>query len=427
MMKDRVILHIDMDAFFASVEESARPQLKGKPVIVGGPKRRGVVSAASYEARKYGIKAGMPLSKAKKLCPQAIFLEVDGEKYLSVSRKLLQIFLGITPLVEPFSIDEAFLDVTGSTKLFGSPLQISQKIKQMIKEKLRITCSIGIAPNKLLAKLASDMNKPDGLTIIEKEKTKEIIFPLPVEKLWGVGAKTKKTLDKLGITTIGELAQYPVEILEKEFGKKYGEGLHRIANGMDDSPVIPYDQFPQEKSMGHEHTLSEDTNDPQLISFTLLSLSTRVARRLREAQLMGRTITLKLRYSDFFTLSKMQSISEYTNSEKIIYKVAKDLLDKVYVGLRKVRLLGVTVSNLVSQDFPYQLSLFDSQASTDKQRKQMLFKVMDKIRDKYGEGAIEWAGSIVLKQIRLKPQKKSEYDLIKDRSFSRPHGKQKGK
>ena len=398
-MKDRIILHVDMDAFFASVEQKERPWLKGKPVIVGGDprKRHGVVSAASYPARKYGVEAGMPLPLARKLCPHATFVILrDIEKYSYVSSQLVKIFYHFTPAVEPFSIDEAFLDITGCQRLFGTPHQLAQKLKNEIRNELELSCSVGIASNKLLAKLASSLNKPNGLTIISKDQIKNTLYPLKVGKLWGIGEKTCNVLSKFGIRTVGDLASFPVEVLKDQFGK-VGEYLHLIANGVDDSPVLV--KSPLEKSMGHEHTLPKDTNDPDEISSVLLSLSSMVARRLRRKGLQGRTITLKLRYSDFVTLTRSETIPKPTDSEHKIYRLAKGLASGLKaqsacldLGIRKVRLLGVSVSNLVRDRFSSQIPLPFPEFYDQKRD---VYLAMDKIKDRFGEDSIAWAISLI--------------------------------
>ena len=414
-MKERIILHVDMDAFFASVEERERPWLSGKPLIVGGDpeKRRGVVSSASYPARKYGVRAGMPLVLAKRLCPCATFITLtDAEKYSLISSQLVEIFYRFTPVVEPFSIDEAFLDVTGCQRLYRSlgfdistshqasesqfgleswVMRLARKLKSEVKNELGLTCSIGIAPNKLLAKLGSSLNKPDGLTIISKDKVKKTLYPLEVGNLWGIGEKTERVLSKFGIRTVGDLASFPVEVLKSRFGK-VGGWLHLVANGIDDSPVSV--QSPEEKSMGHGHTLPKDTNDLDEISSVLLSLSSMVARRLRQKGFLGRTVTLKLRYSDFVTLTRSETIPKPTDSEHRIYQVAKKLTlnhlgSELNMSIRKVRLLGVSVSNLLTQaglqtSFPFP-EYYD--------KKGEVYSVLDKIKDKFGENSIGWATS----------------------------------
>lgn len=390
--RESVILHVDMDAFFASVEQKERPWLAGKPVVVGGDpdKRQGVVTAASYAARKYGIRAGMPLITAKRLCPDAIFLiGTYGDKYEYISSQVMNIFYQFTPQVEPYSVDEAFLDITGCERLFGPPVQLAKRLKERIKKQLGLSCSVGIAPNKLLAKLASSLNKPDGLTLITKDKIEEILNPLEVTEMCGIGGQTAKALSNLGIHTLGELACYPAEVLKRRFGK-YGECLHLMAKGIDHSPVLS--QSPAEKSMGHGRTLPEDVSDPEKISSVLLALSSMVARRLRERRFAGRTVTLRVRYSDFVSFTRSETIAPPTNSEHVIWKVAGKLAANIESGPRKVRLLGVSVSQLSKDEKSQQMSL-PLIGYTDRRIK--VYSVMDRIRDRFGEGSIRWAGAAV--------------------------------
>ncbi len=392
MKKEPVILHVDMDAFFASVEQKERPWLVGKPVVVGGDpqKRHGVVTAASYTAREYGIKAGMPLVTARRLCPHAIFLiGTYGDKYEYISSRVMRIFYQFTPEVEPYSIDEAFLDITGCERLFGPPVHLAEKLKEKIKKQLGLSCSVGIAPNKLLAKLASSLNKPDGLTIIPKDKVKEILSPLEVTKLCGIGDKTAKILSSLGVHTLGELASYPMEILKRKFGKN-GEWLHLVANGIDPANGGVISQTIPEKSMGYERTLPQDITGPEQISSVLLALCGMVARRLRQKRFVGRTITLKVRYSDFVSLTKSETIPHSTDSEHIIFRVAQKLALDVESGIRRVRLLGVSVSHLTEDGLSLQISL-PLVEYIDKREK--VYSVMDRIRDKFGEESIRWGGA----------------------------------
>lgn len=387
-----VILHVDMDAFFASVEQKERPWLAGKPVIVGGDpqKRCGVVSAASYAAREYGIKAGMSLFATRRLCPHAVFLiGIHGEKYEYVSSRLVKIFRQFTPRVEPYSIDEAFLDITGCERLFGPPAELGRKLKEKVKRELGLSCSVGIAPSKLLAKLASSLNKPDGLTVIPKEKIKAILNPLDVTELCGIGRSTAKVLSHLGIHTAGELASYPVEVLKRKFGI-VGEWLHFMANGIDCSPVIS--GAVPDKSMGHSRTLPADIDDPKQIASVLLGLSSLVARRLRKGGFLGRTITLRLRYSDFFSLTRSETIPQPTDSEHAIFHVAFKLALGLVSGVRKIRLLGVSVSQLIRDEKPLQIPL---PLAEYRDKREEIYSVMDRIRDKFGEEAIRWGGVTV--------------------------------
>ena len=383
-------MHVDMDAFYASVEQKQRPWLEGKPVVVGGdPKsRRGVVTAASYPAREYGIRAGMPLLTAKRLCPHAIFLVGGyGGKYEYVSSRVMRILQQFSPTVQPYSIDEAFLDITGCQRLLGSPLQLAKKLKDRIREQLGLPCSVGIAPNKLLAKLASSLKKPDGLTLIPKNSIKEILNPLHVTKLCGIGERTARLLSQLGIHTLGELASYPEEVLKRKLGKG-GEWLHRAANGIDGTPVISRNM--EEKSLGHERTLPENIIDPERIRSVLLSLSTLVARRLRARELVARTITLKVRYSDFLTFTRSQTIASPTDSEHIISDVADKLAFNIDGGPRRVRLLGVSVSHLIEDERVGQTCL---PLVEYRDKRKEAYSVMDRIRDRFGETAIGWAGA----------------------------------
>jgi DNA polymerase-4 len=388
--EERVIMHVDMDAFYASVEQKERPWLEGKPVVVGGdPKsRRGVVTAASYPARKYGVKAGMPLIRAQRLCPGAIFLVGSyGGKYEYISSRVMTILRGFSPMVEPYSIDEAFVDITGCERLFGPPVELAKRLKEKIKRELDLVCSVGIAPNKLLAKLASSLSKPDGLTVIPRNSIKQLLNPLKVTDLCGIGEKTARILSRLGIHTLGELASYPAEVLKRKFGKG-GEWLHLAANGIDDTPVIF--QTIREKSLGHERTLPEDVIDPERIHSVLLSLSSQVARRLRARELVARTVTLKVRYSDFVTFTRSKTLSSPTDSEHVISEAAGKLALDVQSGIRKVRLLGVSVSHLETDERSRQttLSLYGITVKSIQ-----VYSVLDRIRDRFGEGSITWAAA----------------------------------
>ncbi len=388
--KERVILHVDMDAFYASVEQKERPWLEGKPVVVGGDpeKRRGVVTAASYAARKYGIKAGMPLLTAKRLCPHAVFLVGSyGGKYEYVASLLRDIFYQFTPAVEPYSIDEAFLDITGCERLFGSPVELAGKLKARIGTELGLSCSIGIAPNKLLAKLASSLNKPDGLTLISEAKARETLCPLPVSKLCGIGEKTEKILSNLGIHTLGELATYPLEVLKGKLGKG-GEWLHLASQGIDNVPV--FSEFVAEKSMSHERTLSRDVSKPEAIRGVLLALSTMVARRLRERGIKGQTVTAKITFSDFLTITRSDTIRHPTDSEHDICEAAVRLVLASVIAARKVRLLGVSVSRLTESGQSSQM-LLPLPEYADKRRE--VYSTIDRIRDRFGERSIGWAGA----------------------------------
>ncbi len=378
MGKVRDIIHVDMDAFFAQIEQRDHPEYRKKPLIVGGPLFRGVISSASYEARVYGLYAGMPLYKARQLCPNGIYLPVDMEKYLKVSRQIRDIFCDFTPLVEVVSCDEAFLDVTGARNLFGLPIEIAEKIKNRIFEKTKLTCSAGISHNKFLAKLASGLEKPDGLVILTKEDVKGKLEKLPVTMLWGVGRVTQNELRRIGIETIGELAKIPVEILTANFGKS-GKIIHNLANGIDNDKVIP---FSPPKSISREITFTEDTRDLDKLKIILLKLSERVARNLRWEGYRAATVNLKLKFSDFKMITRSITLKHETCLGTEIYSEALRLLRKNLPAGRRVRLIGVGVSNLKGYQVR-ELSLFDGE---NKELK--LAEAVDGINARYGESEV---------------------------------------
>jgi DNA polymerase-4 len=334
---------MDMDAFFAAVEQKRHPELIGKPVVIGGsgdPTRRGVVSTASYEARKYGIHSAMPLRTAYKLCPHAIFLPVDYGEYSSVSGIIKDMLKGISPIMEDVGIDEAFLDISDIDK---PSEEIAREIKKKIKDSTELTCSIGIATNKLLAKIASDMQKPDGLTIMTEKDIESRIWPLSVRKLWGVGPKTEAYLRGKGINTIGELASIPLKDLTEEFGNSYGSYLYYASKGIDESPIVTHWE---PKSTSREVTFERDIEKWQEIAGNIAQLSREVADDLRKSGYKGRTVTLKIRFSDFKTITRAKTLPEPTYSVDEIRKAAFDCLGRVEIS-KRIRLLGVRVSNLV--------------------------------------------------------------------------------
>ncbi|MCK9230187.1 MAG: DNA polymerase IV [Syntrophales bacterium] len=339
----RRILHIDMDAFFAAVEEKRNPALKGKPVVIGGrgdPTRRGVVSTADYEARKYGIHSGMPLRTAFKLCPSAIFLPVDCEAYAAVSRRFKKVLVGVTPIMEDVGIDEAFLDISA---LPDSNEAIAAAIKAGIYDATGLTCSIGIAPNKLLAKIASDMRKPDGLTILTDNDIKRGLWPLPIRKLHGIGPKTEENLKALNVETIGQLAQFSLETLVGRFGHFYGHYLHDAARGIDDRPVVTHRE---PKSFSREETFQEDVRNWQAIARTIAEQTKEVVSDLVGQGYGARTVTVKIRYSDFRTITRSCSVSESVRKEDDIRRMAFSCLKRVDLEGKKVRLVGVRVGNI---------------------------------------------------------------------------------
>ncbi|MGE5593438.1 MAG: DNA polymerase IV [Betaproteobacteria bacterium] len=386
------VIHIDMDAFFAAVEQQAHPELRGKPVIVcGDPDGRGVVSTASYEARTFGVRSAMPVREAKRLCPHGVFLSSRLSDYAAISRRLLEVYRRYTPVVEPFSIDEAFLDVRGCERLHGDAPEIARKIKEEVRRGFGLTCSVGVAPNKFLAKMASDMQKPDGLTVITADDVPRVIWPLPVSKLYGVGEKTAVALESMGITTAGALAEAPMDALVARFGVM-GRVLHDVANGVDNSPVDPgISERP--KSLGREITLAEDCGDEEILARHLLSLADQVARRLRKHDLVARTVTLKLRYSDFITITRSRTLSGFTYYDQDIYTASIELLRDNWTRSRKVRLIGVSASGLAaSSDYTCQLALFEPPARGE--RRKSLVSALDRVRDRFGEEAITRASLI---------------------------------
>lgn len=353
-MKDEqeAILHADMDAFYAAVAVRDDPSLKGKPVVVGaGP--RSVVLSATYEARALGIRAAMPVSRARRMAPHAIFVPPTHERYSQVSDSVMEIFRAFTPLVEPISLDEAFLDVSGARRLLGTPLNIAQSIRHRINDELGITCSIGIASTKFVAKLASNECKPDGLLLVPASETIAFLHPLPVGALWGVGAKTEEVLHRLGLKTIGDIAHTPANTLVRALGQAHGEHLHDLSWGRDPRRVTPYEP---EKSVGAEETFGVDIDNPDLIHRELLRLSEKVAGRLRHAGLRGRTVSLKVKFADFTTITRSKTIADPTDVSQEIYAIARSLYEALHLDRARIRLVGVRIEGLYS-DAPMQLRL----------------------------------------------------------------------
>jgi DNA polymerase IV len=375
----RTILHVDLDAFFAAVEQRDRPELRGKPVIVGGggPNERGVVSAASYEARAFGVHSAMPLRTAGRLCPHGVFLPVDGRKYQLASREVMAILRRFTPLVQPISIDEAFLDVTASRQLFGDGAAIARAIKQAVHDEVGLTASVGVATTKLVAKIGSDLRKPDGLVVVEPGGEAAFLAPLPISRLWGVGEKTALALRDFGVQTIGDLAALPPAAMERRFGK-HGASLVTRAHGIDADPVATGDPA---KSIGHEHTFDADTAEREKIERTVLGMADGVAWRLRAAGLKAATITLKLRDTSFVTFTRQVTLDTPADLTEPIYEAAVQLLRKELHG-QKIRLVGVTASNFRERE---QLALF---GAADEPKRHQAAAAMDTIRRKYGEKAV---------------------------------------
>ena len=377
IVTQRTILHVDLDAFFASVEQRDRPELLGKPVIVGGdPSGRGVVSAASYEARRFGVHSAMSLREAARRCPDGVFLPVDGRRYQQASREVMAILRRFTPQVEPISIDEAFLDVTGSRQLFGDGRAIAIAIKAAIRDDVSLPASVGVASTKLVAKIASDLQKPDGLVVVPPGEETAFLAPLPISRLWGVGGKTAQALEDYGVRTIGDLASLSPDVLVRRFGK-HGGSLATRARGLDDDPVHEGDPA---KSVGHEHTFDVDTSDRETIERTLLAMSDGVAGRLRSAGVRASTIAVKIRDSSFRTITRQRTLPEPTDLTDPIYRAAIELARPEVRGIR-VRLLGVSASNLGDRE---QLGLFP----TDDPRQRAAIEAADTIRRRYGSRAV---------------------------------------
>jgi DNA polymerase-4 len=371
------ILHVDLDAFYAGVEVLKDPSLKSKPVIVGGTGARGVVASASYEARTFGVRSAMPGVRARRLCPEGVFLSPDFEAYRTHSNRFREVLRSFTPLVEPISLDEAFMDVGGATRLFGSPVEIAARIRAEVAGEVGVTCSVGVAATKFVAKLASDGCKPDGSMHVPAEGTLAYLDPLPVGRLWGVGEKTRDLLGRLGIRTIGDLGRTPRTVLERLLGEQMARHLHLLASGVDDRDVVPYEA---PKSVGHEETFEHDLDDPDEILRELLSLSGRVAARLREDGYRARTVILKARLANFTTLTRSRTISHPTDVGADLYAVAAELFRALPGERRRYRLLGIQATGLVEAGAE-QLALLHGDRWGDVER------TLDRIERRFGRGA----------------------------------------
>ena len=370
-----------MDAFFAAVEVLDKPHLRGKPVIVGGTTNRGVVSTASYEARKYGVHSAMPIYEAKKRCPEGVFLPVRKKKYAEFSRKVVDILRGFSPLVEQVSIDEAYLDITGTEALFGAPDQVARRIKETIRNETGLTCSIGAAPSKFLAKVASDMNKPDGLTIILGADVDKFLSQLPVEKIPGAGKRSVERLHLYGIKMVGDLRRFSAERLSRDFGK-FGKRLHELAAGEEDSRVVVNRET---KSISSESTFESNTKDRAVLRKEIKYHAERVAERLRREKLRACTITIKIKYSDFSLVTRGHTIGKATDGSRAIVDAAMKLfMDNPLRS--KVRLMGVAASNLESSAKSIQMELFETGLTKGKERR--VDEAVDKIRERFGSKVI---------------------------------------
>jgi nucleotidyltransferase/DNA polymerase involved in DNA repair len=387
---NRTILHVDMDAFFAAVEQRDHPEYRGKPVIVGSDpkngKGRGIVATCSYEARKFGVHSAQPISQAWRCCPQGVYVRPDMSKYAHVSSRIMSILLQFTDLVEQVSIDEAFLDVSGSRRLLGSGVEIARKIKARIFQELGLTASVGVAANKFVAKVASDLQKPDGLVVVEPGREEEFLAPLPIGRLWGVGAKTEALLSRRGIRQIGDLARFGRAELVRHLGQS-GEHLWQLARGIDDRLVSPEEGF---KSIGHETTFERDTGDRQLLHDTLLELTEKVAQRLRAQEARGRTITVKLREADFSTFTRRATLPRPVDTTEKMFPIAWKLLQTLIREGKRVRLIGIYASNPTTPEDAGQLELFDRPPAKDRK----LAAALDNITRRYGGRAITRAALV---------------------------------
>jgi len=386
----RTILHVDMDAFFAAVEQRDHPEFRGKPVIVGsdpkGGKGRGIVATCSYEARKFGVHSAQPISQAWRCCPHGIYVQPGMGKYVRVSERIMSILMEFSDQVEQVSIDEAFLDVTGCRRLLGTGVEIARRIKERIHQDQHLTASVGVAANKFVAKVASDLDKPDGLVVVAPGRESEFLAPLPIRRLWGVGAKTEAMLAGMGVKLIGEIAALDRAVLARRLGNA-GEHLWQLAHGTDDRSVLPEEGY---KSIGHETTFERDTPDHRILHDTLLELTEKMTRRLRANGSRGRTITVKLRDADFSTVTRRETLQKASDTTERIFPVAWNLLQSLLRPGKLARLVGVYASNLVSGEEEGQLELFARAHGKERS----LAKALDSITLRYGDEAITRAALV---------------------------------
>lgn len=387
-MAEQVIIHCDMDAFYASVAELDDPTLRGKPVVVGAG-IRGVVLSANYAARKFGIRAAMPVGRAKRMAPNAIFVSPDHHRYSEISAQVMQIFASFTPLVEPLSLDEAFLDITGAQRLLGTPREIGQAIRKRVHEECGITCSVGIAPNKFIAKLASGHCKPNGLLEIKEDRILTFLHPLPVSDLWGVGPKLSEQLQKLGLKTVSDVANTPLDTLKRALGEATGEHLYELSWGRDFRSVIPEEP---DKSISAAETFSYDIDDPEIILREYLRLTEKASARLREKELFAKTISIKVRFADFSTITRSKTLPLPISSTQEIYQVVKDLYIALKLERARLRLVGVSLENL-HENAPEQLMLGQREKGWREAE-----SAVDRASERFGEESVRPARLIRLKR-----------------------------
>ncbi|MGH3342859.1 MAG: DNA polymerase IV [Carbonactinosporaceae bacterium] len=381
------ILHVDMDAFYASVELITRPELRGTPVIVGGAGSRGVVLSATYEARRYGVHSAMPMTRARRICPDATVVPPRHDRYARISEGVMEIFRSVTPLVEPLALDEAFLDVSGAVRRLGRPAEIGELIRAQVVDEQGITCSVGVAASKFVAKLASTTCKPDGLLVVPPGDVIAFLHPLPVGALWGVGDKTEETLVRFGLRTVGDLAHTPLSTVRRALGQAAGTHLHELSWGRDPRRVVPHEPT---KSVGAEETFERDVDDPAVIRRELLRLSEKVAARLRRGELQGRTVTLKLRFADFTTITRARTLAEATDVGREVYDTARALYDGLGLVRARVRLVGVRVEGIVGADGqPRQLLLGERPTGW-----RAAERAVDLVSDRFGRGIVRPASLV---------------------------------
>jgi DNA polymerase IV len=382
----RSILHVDMDAFFATIEQMDNPKLRGKPVLVGHDGPRGVVATASYEARPFGCHSAQPMAVAKRLCPQAIVVPGRHERYREISQKIFALLDAFSPVIEPLSIDEAFLDLTGTERLLGPAPSVAARLKERIRQEIGLTASVGVAPNKFLAKLASDLQKPDGLTVIKPEDINTVLPPLPVSRIWGIGPVMAARLQLLGIHTIGDLRRFPLDVLKGRVGDE-AEHYHRLAHGLDDRPVAVDEDA---KSIGQEQTFEVDIGQPEAVQRVLADQVEQVAWRLRKHGLAARCVTLRIRFGDFQTITRSTTLAEPTASTAELEGVAFTIFDRwARESFQPVRLIGMTASHFSKGE--EQLSLF---VDPQREQRRRVDAVSDAINQRFGKGAIQRGGSL---------------------------------
>jgi DNA polymerase-4 len=375
------VLHVDMDAFYASVELLKRPELRGQPVIVGGGGSRGVVLSATYEARAYGVHSAMPMMRARRLCPQAVVVPPSAGEYARASANVMEVFRSVTPLVEPISLDEAFLDVRGAARRLGGPRQIGEWIRATVEDEQGITCSVGVATTKFVAKLASARCKPDGLLVVPADRVVAFLHPLPVGALWGVGDKTEEVLRRLGLHTVGDIANTPVATLQRALGPAVGSHLAALSWGRDERRVTPHEP---DKSVGAEETFAVDVDDPGVIARELLRLSERTAARLRAAGQVGRTVSIKIRFSDFTTITRSRTLPEATDVGRTVYAVALGLYEALGLERARLRLVGVRVEGIADEADQHRQLLLGEKESGWREAEQ----AVDKASRRFGAGAV---------------------------------------